>query len=634
MRRSSAVFIFFITSSLVVILQYILLQPHLFYGFADIDWAGLLVYKYLKNPLSFGGFLEFLSSAGVYATQYYYLGIQESFFSFDYYKYNVVANILKIFSTITVFPLFYIITKRKLLAVVGMLIYAFSFTSVAALYTVMTSINYLGVALMNIFISLYWYLAQKQKLQWKLALPAVATFYLSLLFATERMYPLILIVIIGEICYISFQKFSKTSVILGLKRLLLLFSPAIVLIIIKPNMLNTSMNVFVGMSGVLLKRISEGNWHLIFTPFAALGSMLLPKEFVLPLGTINLNSLPEYLNHLIGRLSFLFGSIIFLAGFLLSKKPRRFITTSFLILIPLLISTFFLATRRLNINPDISDIYGQIRMYFDPSYVMPPALAGILLLSLAGALLIEWIASKEKNNLTLSLFLGPFFAFLFIFLTWLPSDIVLVFVGIHRYLTIPAIGISLSLATALVLAYDKLKSNKILKNFSFIVFILLFSLLAIYSQAITKYFSYELDSAGTRASEHIRMKGKLLSYINNLSETKPSVFFFDESRDADNSYFNETTVLAGFNFWIMFRGDHILPISAPKLIRSYFLCGGNGKFCPEQLQQMITEQNGEKGLVIDNIFYKSENFYGFRFINRDLLNITEELKTLVGLSDK
>lgn len=631
MRRSPVLFTFLVIFPIIAILQYIILKPHLLYGFADIDWAGLLAYKYLKNPISFRNFLEFLSSAGVYATQYYYIGIQESFFGLDYYKYNVFAYILKFFSTITIFPLFYIITKRKLIAVVGTLIYAFSFTSVAALYSVMTSINYLGVSFMNIFIWLYWYLAKENKLDWKLILPAIVSFYLALLFATERMYPLVLLVVIGEFFYISTQKFSKISVILGLKRLLLLFSPAIILTIIKPSIFNTAMNFFVGMSRLLFQKISEGNWHLIFTPFAALGSMFLPKEYAPSLVEINLNSLTDYLGFLLGGPLFIFGGITLITSLLLSKKPRRFIMTNFAFLIPLMVSSFYLATHRLSINPDLSDAWGKLRMYFDPDFVMPPALTGMFVLCLAGVFLLEWISRKTKDNLTLTLFMGPFFALFFIFLTWLPSDIVLVFMGIHRYLTIPAIGISLFLATALTLTYDNLRSNKTLKFLSFTVFLLLFVMLAVYNQSIANYFAYELDSAGTRASEHTRMKSKLLSYINNLSESEPSVFFFDESQDAINSYFNESTILAGFNFWIMFRGDHILPIKAPRLIRSYFLCGGNGRFCPEELEKAITEKDGIRGLTFDNIFYKAENFYAFRFINRDLYNITDEIKQTIGL---
>lgn len=631
MRRLPILFIFLIIFPLVAILQYIILKPHLLYGFADIDWAGLLQYKYINNPLSLRSFLHFLSEAGVYTTQYYFIGIQESFFGFDYHKYNLVAYVLKFLSTLTVFPLFYIITKRKLIAVVGTLIYTFSFTSIAALYSVMTTINYLGVAFMNIFIWLYWYLALKNKVDWKLMLPAIVSFYLALLFATERMYPLVPFIVIGEFFYICSLKFSKNSIILGLERLLILFSPTIVLMIIKPSFLNSMVSWFMGNSHLTFQRISAGNWHLIFTPFVALGSMFLPKEYSLSLGVISLNSLTDYLGFLLGGPLFIFGCITLILGFLLSKKPRQFIITTFLILILLILASFYMATRREVINPDLIDAWGKLKMYFDPSFVMPSTLIGMFVLSLACAFLFEWISRKNWDNLTLALFIGPTFAFFFIFFTWLPADIVLVFMGIHRYLTIPAIGISLFLATAVSLAYDKLRSIKILKPLSFTVFLLLVPLFLIYNQSISNYFASELDFAGTRASEHIRMKGKLLSYVKDLSESEPSVLFFDESQDPANSYFNETTVLAGFNFWIMFRGDHILPVETPRLIRSYFLCGGNGKFCLEELKKAVIEKDGIWGLKFDNTFYKAENFYAFRFINRDLYNITDELKLTLGL---
>ena len=632
MRLSPVLIIFLIIFPIVAILQYVILKPHLLYGFADIDWAGLLAYKYINNPLSLESFLKFLSDAGVYTTQYYFIGIQESFFGLDYYKYNLVAYVLKFLSTITVFPLFYIITKRKLIAAIGTLIYTFSFTSIAALYSVMTTINYLGVAFMNIFIWLYWYLAQKKRIVWKLMLSATVSLYLAVLFATERMYPLVPLVVLGEFFYICSQKFSKISVILGLKRLLLIFTPAILLMIIKPNIPNVWVAWFLGNGGLTFQKIAEGNWHLMFTPFAALGSMFLPKEYPLSFGEINLDSLTDYLGFLLGGPLLIFGSITLILGLLLSKKPLKFILTTFALLIPLMLSSFYMATRRQGINPDLVDAWGKLRMYFDPGFVMPPALIGMFIISLVCAFLLESINRKTRDNLTLALFMGPLFAFFFIILTWLPADLALVFVRIHRYLTIPAIGISLFLAIIIALTYDKILSIKILKPISFTVFLLLFPMLTIYNQSISNYFTNELDSAGTRASEHIRMKGKVLSYIKNLSESEPSVFFFDESPDPGNSYFNETTVLAGFNFWIMFRGDHVLPLQfTPKLIRSYFLCGGNGKYCPEELKKAVIEKDGTRGLKFDDTFYKAENFYAFRFINRDLYNITDELKLTLGL---
>lgn len=625
MKLSRVLLIFLIITPIVALLQYNLLKAHLLYGFADVDWAGLLTYKYINNPLSIGSFLNAWNKFGVYATQYYYIGIQDYFFGLDYRQYNIVAFILKFLSTITVFPLFYIVTKRKLIAILGTFIYAFSFTSIAALYTVMTTINYLGVAFMNIFLWRYWRLIEKKTIDWRLTLSAVATFYLAFFFATERMYPLVLLMIIGEFFYICRHRFSKIYTALSLKRLLLLFAPSIFLMLIKPKISSEMIQFFLGNSLGIFQKISDGNWHLLFTPFAALGSMFLPKEYHLTLGVINLTSLTDYLKFLLGGPLFIFGIIILTLGFLLSKNPRKFILTTIIILISLAVSAFFLATHQQNINP-------ALKLYFDPGFVIPNALIGMFIFSLTCAFFLEWIDRKMQNNLVLSLFMGPAAAFFFIFVTWLPADIVLVFMGIHRYLTIPTIGISLFLATALVLMYDQLRQIRILKSFSFAVFLLLLPMFLMYSQSITNYFDYELNFAGTKATEHIRMKGKLLSYIKNLSETEPSVFFFDESQDPTNSYFNETTVLAGFNFWIMFRENHILPIKfTPKLIRSYFLCGGNGKFCPAELKKTVAVKDGIRGLQINDTFYQPENFYAFRFINRDIYNVTDELKQTIEL---
>lgn len=626
MRLSSVLLIFLIIFPAVAILQYIILSPHLLYGFADIDWAGLLKYKYIENPFSIGSFMNLWNLSGVYATQYYFIGIQESLFSLDYTKFNLVAYVLKFLSTITIFPLFYIITKRKLIAILGTLIYTISFTTVAALYTVMTTINYLGIAFMNTFLLVYWQLAEKNKLEWRLMLPAIFFFYSAFFFATERMYPLVPLIIIGEFFYIYGQKFSKTYLIMGLKRLLLLFAPAIFLMLIKPNIRSEMIPFFVGNSMALFQKISDGNWHLIFTPFTALGSMFLPKEHQLSLGEINLTSLPDYLGFLLGGPLFIFGSVTLISAIFLSSKPRRFLLMAFAFITPLMIFSFYLATRRLTVNPDL-------RMYFDPNFVMPKALIGIFVFALTFAFLFEWTAKKMNNHFTLPLFMGPAMAFFFIIITWLPADIALVFWGIHRYLTIPAIGISLFLATVIASIYDKLRNIRITKTIAFTIFLILIPIYIIYTQAIANYFDYELNFAGTKASEHIRMKGKLKSIINNLSMSDPSVFFFDESQDAANSYFNETTVLAGFVFWTMFRDDEVVPIQfTPKLIRSYFLCGGNGIFCPEELKKAVVEKDGYRGLLFDGTFYKAENFYAFRFVNRDLVNITDELKLTLNLN--
>lgn len=149
---------------------------------------------------------------------------------------------------------------------------------------------------------------------------------------------------------------------------------------------------------------------------------------------------------------------------------------------------------------------------------------------------------------------------------------------------------------------------------------------------IGEYFKYELEYAGTDAAGHIRMKNKLWSYLPNLSKTEPSIFYFDESADHDNGYFDETTVLAGFNFWMRFRGRDIVDSKlTPALLRSNLICNEPRSTCLSKVKEFVTVKDGVKGISYGGIFYKPENFYAFRFINRDIVDIRPEVVKIIGL---
>jgi len=128
------------------------------------------------------------------------------------------------------------------------------------------------------------------------------------------------------------------------------------------------------------------------------------------------------------------------------------------------------------------------------------------------------------------------------------------------------------------------------------------------------------------------MKNKLWSFLNNFSNSEPSIFYFDESADHDNGYFDETTVLAGFNFWMRFRGENIVDAKlTPALLRSNLICPEPRSMCLGKVKSLVTTQNGEKGIFYGHIFYKPENFYAFRFINKDIVDIKPEVMKAIGL---
>jgi len=143
---------------------------------------------------------------------------------------------------------------------------------------------------------------------------------------------------------------------------------------------------------------------------------------------------------------------------------------------------------------------------------------------------------------------------------------------------------------------------------------------------------YELEFAGTDSAGHIRMKEKLWSYLGNLSKSEPSVFYFDESQDHENGYFDETTVMAGFNYWMNIRGNNIVyPPLTHVLLRSNLICQEPKSMCLSKVKSLVTTSDGGKGILYGDVFYKAENFYAFRFIDKDIVDIKPEIVKVIGL---
>lgn len=226
---------------------------------------------------------------------------------------------------------------------------------------------------------------------------------------------------------------------------------------------------------------------------------------------------------------------------------------------------------------------------------------------------------------------GVVISMIFIVLTWFAADHMLVFTGVHRYLTIPAVGSSLFIAGAITIIFKKLYTTE-LKGISYLVLLLMIPIILFNTRIIGEYFKYELEYAGTDVSGHIRMKEKLWSFLSNFSNTEPSIFYFDESQDHDNGYFDETTVLAGFNFWMRFRGREIVDSKlTPALLRSNLICLEPRSMCLDTVKSLVTTKNGEKVILYGGKYYRLENFYAFRFINRDIVDIKPEVVKLIGL---
>ncbi len=616
-------FLFFGLVIIVFLLQYFILKPHLRYGFADVDWSFLVSFKeytlMFKNPLEH--FLYAWGHWGVYTYQVYYIGLIEKFFGMDYKNFQIVTHIFKFISTLCIFPVILLTTKSRIAAFITTIIYAIAYPAIGAMYTVVTSGLYIAIPFMCLFLIWYWRLINKGKNAFWEVIVAIVLFFVTLLLATERMYPLLpTIILIEFFCWYK-NNFSK-KVLLPLIKRLSAFA-AVFLVMFVLNRADYA-GFFGGNTTDTYNRFIWGNWQVLMSPLISFGSLFLPRDYWKILGTPTIDSISSFTFFIISGPIFIFTFVTAFLSVFFSQSKRKFILVTMVLSSVFSLIIYFLSSHQLYITHPS-------KMHFDVNTVIPALLGGFVI-SFTIALFKEWLDTGKKDQLSISMIGGIVISLLFIVLTWMAADYILIFTGVHRYLTVPAIGSSLFIAGILTKMYLKLRNSGAGSKIAPVVFLLLIPIISFNAKVIGDYFNYELNYAGTDAEGHIRMKNKLWSFLGDLNKEKPSIFYFDESADHDNGYFDETTVMAGFNFWMRFRGRDIVGANLiPGLLRSNLICPEPRSMCLSKVKSLVTTQDGEKGLLYGGIFYNVSDFYAFRFINKDIVEIKPEVLNAIGL---
>lgn len=615
--------IFILLTLLVAVLQYFILKPHLRYGFADVDWIWLLAFKeasiHYQNPLNH--FIQTLQNQPLYAYQTYYMGLIEKFFGMDYINFHIITHIFKFVATISIYPVIFLITKSRLAAFLTVLIYAVAYPAVGVMYTAATSALFIAILVMSVFFVWYFLLLHKEKNSILDIVITLVLFFVTIILAPERMYPLIPAIALIELYWGIKNRQSKIILSQIFKRASSFIIVFLVIYLYKPSAF--TLTSYTGTTMDIYRKFMEGNWHLLLNPLIAFGSLFVPREGWKYFGNPNIDTVSSYLGFFITGPFIFFAITTILLSFLTSYK-LRFILEVLGITFILSLLVYFLAHHQIYIPEEI-------KRHFDPGTIIP-ALIGSFVLAFCFGLFHEWLDGKFQDSLIISMVGVITLSFIYIVLTWVAADWILIFTGVHRYLTIPAIASSLFLAGIITLTFNKLRSIKVTQHISFSIFLILIPLIMFNTAVIGDYFKYELEYAGTDAAGHIRMKNKLWSYLTNFSNTEPSLFYFDESQDHDNGYFDETTIMAGFSYWMRFRGRDIVDVKlTPALLRSNLICSEVRSTCLSKVKELVTVRNEEKGIFYGNVFYKKENFYAFRFINKDLVNIREEVIRIIGL---
>ncbi len=610
-----------VLAPLVILLQYFILKPHLRYAFADVDWMFLLSFKELSflyhDPISH--IIHAWERWGVYTYQVYYIGLIEHFFGSDYRNFQIVTHFFKVTATLSLYPLILMVTKSRLTAFLTTLIYAVAYSSVGVMYTVVTSGLFAAISVMNLFFIWYWYLINKGRNSIRDILLWIILFLVTILLATERMYPLVSTVVLIEFFWWFRNNYSKVILFQGLKRLSVFLVLFLAIFLYKPS----TFTLLSGNTEVTYQKFMSGNWQVLLSPIISLGSLFVPRDYWPIFGVPNISSVFAYIGFLLSGPMVIFSFFSASVSIFISRKPFKFLLNALFFTLILALAVYILGSHQLTI-PD------SVRMHFDTGNIIP-ALIGSYVIAFSLVLFREWLKGGRKEGLLISIVGGMTVSFVFIVMTWIPADWILVFTGVHRYLTIPAIGSSLLIAGLVTIVFNKLRVSRFTRGLSYLIFLLLIPIIMFNAKVIGDYFKYELEYVGTDAAGHIRMKNKLWSYLNNLNNTEPSVFYFDESADHDNGYFDETTIMAGFNYWMRFRINDLDGKLSPALLRSNLICQEVRSMCLSKVKEFVTEKDGIKGILYGDIFYKRENFYAFRFINRDIVDIRPEVVKIIGL---
>ncbi len=605
---------------LVVLLHSIFDSIYLSFGMHSDDWICLVRFNALSGDFFHKALIFWkLPEIGPHATsQIMYMGFLERIVGgLNYRIFDLVNICFKILATISLYPLILLIFNRKLLAFLAVLLYAMSYSTVGSFHDVVKGTEYQAIFFMNIFLIIYAFLTKKQLLSIKGIFALIFSFGIAIFLAPPRLFPLILLPFFIEF-FIWICNRRKYSIKIAAKKLIFLYLPFFLLFIYHPSVVT---DTFIA-PATHVQKIIEGHWFTLLAPFSGVGYMVLWGSYWSQMiGILDLDSLINYIIFLVLHTLPVFGIITSLLVLAISNNKKRvFFFTTFINFI-LEIPVFFLATNHLKIP------LGQ-RVGFDPN-VLYSVFVGIYIISFGAGCLLEWFKERQRNGLLLALWSGSFFSFYFVFFNWLLASTFLSFSSSQEYLTIPAIGVSLFMASLLVGIYDRIKNINLLGLGAILAFCTIFLLLIpfylINKVRTTEYLTSIVNQNNAYKQKDLQQK---ITQQLRLSTKKNVLVFFDWTNDKINSEFYSEYLYSTFTFWTHFENRKIIEgcineITDKKLLTKSFIQQNDkaGFILPGNC---LTSE--EKDFFVDQkVFYDLKNFYAFKIENNNLTDIRKEI---------
>lgn len=619
---------------LVIFTQYFLLKPVLGQGLTHDDLevfysAKLWGEKIISDPIN-----TYIHFGPHYAYQEFYTFFLDFLFGSNFDYYLLFGIFLKVLATLSLYPLILLLFKRRSLAFLTTFLYGVSYASAGSLWYYTLGVEYLSIAFMNLFLISYYYFVKKMTI----LLAFLTPFLLIITFITSpvRVFPIIAIIFFIE----SFLLIKKRFSVIGtnLLRVILLFLPLVMIIVPFVGFIGIREAYSLDKGSSFITAIASGNWFLLINPLAGLGHMFLSLPKLLVFGQLDIANFPSYLSFILLGPFFIFGIAALILSFIFSKKPFRFFVKLIFINFLLEIFLFFLATYHFSISTKLLTGYDPYVFF----YFIYAALVALFIVSISTVCFLEWRNYFRKDQHLLISFISIIFSFVFIIGSWLFSrESYMHQGGIHRYLVIPQLGVSLFIANIFVAVLQKSKAG--LKVFTSLLISLVFIYIFIMSKdEIARGFNFKKVN-GENLEAQILMQDQILKDIPTNKFSEDIIFFIrhpDEQASLDPS----------INPWI--RAFDLGNMTTRMLLIKSYKTGKKLDGCiavvwDEQiLREMFTVQESIKGFLYkegsnkqarcvkkgkgigsDGVFYTLDNFYAFAIESTSLSNITEEMKS-------
>lgn len=583
------------------------------FGMSGHDWEYLLYFDSFKgNDLS--NFHRIRDDLGnPYFTQIvYYLGALKQIFGLNQTAFKLVDMFWKSLASFSVGFLVLKLTKDRLFAFLTAFFFIIFPSTAGSLKDTLAGSNFLIVPFACLFI--YYYI-QSAKIPKKILLASLF-YYLALIAGPARAY--LLLPIPFSIELYRLVRFFRPFIFF--RRLLIFYLIPVVTLQSGPE--------FNPMPEVLrhIKLVTDGNLYTLSMPFQMFSSLFIDQSIVKDIVGSGSNFITGFL---VINIAFFVLSI--LIGFVI-KRTKKIYPFVFKVMIPTLILEaifYFFGLLSSNFTGQVPflDVTGNTYLTESLNPTIFQASIGAYLFILGFILTLEWW-KNQRSNKTLMVIVAAWFWFISteveLFLTSYKWE--MIYESNEKYIFICSWGAVVFAAGIFTLIFKALKQLKNLK-----LRILSISLLTIVVLLITwrdyeylnKYFYDFNERDGLSVYWQETMYQRFLTKFGKENLRKPIFLYIDPkltSFDA-GAFYNR----------ILYR---IFYNENGELIRN------NCKVVTHDtslLKKAYTANNGEKGFLYDTtciadyakvgkvIFYPLSNFYAYKIVNKEFVEIKEEI---------